>query len=223
MLLNELRTLPEQLVGRLDPVRVQEYVRAAGWQHRDLPKNGHSALYQRPHAPRRQILVPLTRKLADFAPRMAEAVAYIAEYEQRPAVEVLADLLLPESDILRFHEVSPAAATGDVPLEHGLDMLVGAQVSSRGGMQRHSPRPGFPSPDELHRRRSVFVSVPPWPDGARQLRHHRGVPACRRRHAAEAIRTAPVRAAGDRPVDAFPRPPGPLLGGRRHGRGPACG
>jgi hypothetical protein len=127
MMLDELHTLPENLVARLDPVRVQEYVRAAGWQHRDLPNNGRSALYQRPHSKRDQIIIPLSKELADFAPRMGEAVAYLAQFEKRPALDILADLLLPESDVLRYREVSPAAATGDVPFDHGLALLAGAR------------------------------------------------------------------------------------------------
>jgi hypothetical protein len=40
--------------------------------------------------------------LADFIPRMAEAVAYIAEWENRPALEVLHALLALSSPYSRI-------------------------------------------------------------------------------------------------------------------------
>ena len=74
MLLDEIRTLPDSLVARLDPVRVQEYVRGAGWQHRPLSGNGQTALYQRPESKREQILIPLS--LVNILATMALKVAF---------------------------------------------------------------------------------------------------------------------------------------------------
>ena len=54
-------------------------------------------------------------------------MSILAEKEGRPALEVLNDLLLPPADVLRFQESGPAAANGDVPLDHGIDMMVGAR------------------------------------------------------------------------------------------------
>ncbi len=92
MFLEELRTLPEDLVARLDPMRVQDYLCTSGWVHQPDPQ-GKVALYHRPESDLEQIILPLSRKLTDFTPRMAEAVACIAEWEKRPALEVLDDLL----------------------------------------------------------------------------------------------------------------------------------
>jgi hypothetical protein len=150
MMFDQLRTLPDTLVAGLDPVRVQEYVRAAGWAHKMLPGNGHTALYQRPEAKREQLLIPLTRELSDFVPRMAEAVTYLAQFEKRPALEVLGDLLLPESDILRFREASSAAAGGDVPFDHGLSLLSGARKTLQAAAcSVLRPRQSFHSPMNL--------------------------------------------------------------------------
>jgi hypothetical protein len=85
------------------------------------------ALYQRPESDLEQLQIPLSRTLRDFTPRMAEAIAYLAEWEKRPALEVLHDLLLPPADVLRFAEAGPEADGGNVPLEHGLALLAGAR------------------------------------------------------------------------------------------------
>ncbi|MCI0456454.1 MAG: hypothetical protein L0Z62_05680 [Gemmataceae bacterium] len=124
---NTANGLPQDLVSHLDPVRVQEYVRAAGWAHEPRLGKGRLGVYQRPESRLKQLRIPLTRDLSDFPVLMADAVAGIAAWEQRPAPEVLHDLLLPPADVLRFAESGPAADSGDVPLEHGLDLLAGAR------------------------------------------------------------------------------------------------
>jgi hypothetical protein len=127
MILDELRTLPEALVADVDPLRLQQYLRATGWVHNPRV-SGKTTLYQRPEAPRReQVLLPLSRDLADFTPRLAEAVAYLAQWEKRPALELLRELLLPEADLVRFTETGPETAAGDVALEHAAALLSGAR------------------------------------------------------------------------------------------------
>ena len=126
MFLEQLRTLPERLVAGLDPVRVQEYVRATGWRHRPNLSD-RSAVYERPESDLEQIQVPLSRTLMDFTPSMAEAVTYIAEWEKRPALEVLRELLLPPGDVLHFAESGPAVAEGNVRFPHGLALLAGVR------------------------------------------------------------------------------------------------
>jgi hypothetical protein len=130
MFLDELRTLPDNLVARLDPTRVQQYLRATGWSPQARSRN-KAALYQRPEADLEQVGVPLSRELRDFTPRMAEAVAYVAEWEKRPALAVLHDLLLPPSDLLRFSQSGPAADMGDVPFDSGVNLLVGIRKALR--------------------------------------------------------------------------------------------
>jgi hypothetical protein len=65
--------------------------------------------------------------LKDFDLLMARAITVLADFEERPVHELLADLLLPDSDVLRFQESSPSAAAGDVPFDHGLSLLNGAR------------------------------------------------------------------------------------------------
>src|SRR5262249_45396619 len=79
--------LPGALVAQLDPGRVQEYARAAGWTHEPRLGKGTVGVYERADARLRQLRIPLTRDLADFDVLMTEAVAYLADWEKRPALE----------------------------------------------------------------------------------------------------------------------------------------
>jgi hypothetical protein len=76
--------------------------------------------------------------------------------EKRPAAEVLNDLLLPPADVLRFTESGPAAVSGDVPLEHGIRLMVGARkqllaaaCSELRPQQRYHPRMSFAEAEQF--------------------------------------------------------------------------
>lgn len=118
--------LPENLVARINPPDARAYAASTGW--RRVPGvNGTVAVFGRPGSDLDQLIVPLDAGAADYGRRMAEVVANLAESERRPAVEVLNDLLLPPSDVLRFRLVEPESESGVVPLEQGINLLLGAK------------------------------------------------------------------------------------------------
>jgi hypothetical protein len=119
--------LPLDLLAHLDPVQVKQYAKATGWVREARLSDSRMAVYASPTSDLDQIIVPLNREARDFARAMGDVVSILAEREQRPAREVLNDLLLPPADVLRFSEAGPAATSGDVPLEHGLSLLAGAR------------------------------------------------------------------------------------------------
>jgi hypothetical protein len=119
--------LPEDLVAGLDPVRVRDYVQATGWVRLPALDDGKVAVFVDPDAELDQLLVPLRRDLGDFNPRMAEVVAYIAQREKRPALEVLYELLLPPADLLCFRESGPAVGPIDLLFDHGVQLLAGVR------------------------------------------------------------------------------------------------
>jgi hypothetical protein len=138
--------LRPELLARLDPVQVKEYARATGWVRETRINNGRIAVFAHPQSDLDQIIVPLNRNSSDFARVMGDVVAILAEKERRPAQEVLNDLLLPPADVLRFNESGPVADGGDVPLDHGIGLLVGARkqllaaACSELRPQRYHPR-----------------------------------------------------------------------------------
>src|SRR5438309_2119243 len=93
------KDLPEGLLGRVNPVDVKTYAAATGWQPID-GVNGLVAVYNQPASDIAQIIVPLNPQGDTYARRMAEVVSNLAEWERRPALQVLGDLLLPGADVL---------------------------------------------------------------------------------------------------------------------------
>ncbi len=125
MRVKDLDTLPPETVNRLDPVRVQEYARATGWRLESRLGRGRVAVYERLESRLEQVSIPLNRELTDFALVMATAVAGMAQYENRVALDLLVELLFPPADLLRFAESSPVARAGDVPFDRGLALMSG--------------------------------------------------------------------------------------------------
>src|SRR3989442_766856 len=129
MRVKDLDMLPPETVNRLDSVRVQEHARATGWKLEPRLGRGLVAVYERPESRLAQVSIPLNRELTDYSLVMAQAVAGMAEYEERAARDLLIELLFAPADLLWCAESSPAARTGDVPFDHGLALLSGMRKS----------------------------------------------------------------------------------------------
>src|SRR5487761_1269899 len=123
----DLETLPRESVRLIDPKRVQEYAWNTGWQREPRLGRGQVAVYERPESREAQFSVPISRELQDYDLLMARAVATIAGYESRAATDVLAELLRPFADVLKFSESGPTTDSGDIPFEQGLRLFNGAK------------------------------------------------------------------------------------------------
>jgi hypothetical protein len=121
-----IKGLPQHLVARIKPAEARAYAAASGWV-RVPTANGKVAVFNRPGSDLDQLLIPLDPDLSDYARRMAEVVEGLAEHQGRPASEVLNDLLLPPSDVLRFRIDELETQAGVVPLVQGIDLLEGAR------------------------------------------------------------------------------------------------
>jgi hypothetical protein len=118
--------LPEHLVARIKPADARAYATASGWV-RGPTVNGKVAVFNHPDLDLDQLLIPIDPNLSDFPERMADVVASLAEHQKRTAPEVLNDLLMPSSDVLRFRIDEPETEAGIVPLVQGIDLLEGAR------------------------------------------------------------------------------------------------
>jgi hypothetical protein len=119
--------LPLNLLARLDPVQVKQYAKATGWVREPRLSDERATVFSHPASDLDQIVVPLNRQAHGFDRAMGDVVSILAEKERRPAIEILNDLLLPPADVIRFGECGPAAAAGDLPLDHGISLLTGAR------------------------------------------------------------------------------------------------
>src|SRR5580704_18937120 len=93
--------LPLAVTRLITPRALKGYVEGLGWQ-RVEGVEGPIAAYSSPADKNRQIIVPLDDGIDDYADRTADAVGRLADFENRPAREVLDHLLLPPADILSF-------------------------------------------------------------------------------------------------------------------------
>lgn len=120
--------LPSDILGLIKPQQVRGYALAKGWQ-RVAGVNGEIALFNHPNAEFDQLIVPMDDTLDDYAKRLRDVIHNIATFESRPVVEVLNDLITPESDILRYRVASPSTGRGTIPLIEGIRLLDGARRS----------------------------------------------------------------------------------------------
>jgi hypothetical protein len=117
--------------GQLSALRfedVQLYLASRGWQLDAAASEPGAGVYRLPGEPDAEVLLPLRRDWADYAQRMADALATLAAVEQRSLGEVLADLAGPPGDVIRLRLRSGAATLGTLPLEEGVRLLEGGRA-----------------------------------------------------------------------------------------------
>lgn len=119
--------LPIDETGRVSPRALQGYAKGLGWQPVSNGRRGDIALLHRPDSKLHQVAIPLDDSLSDYNEAVAEAIQRLAEFEKRPAREVLDHLLLPPADILQFREKSRDAEAGSLPFEHAVRMINGTK------------------------------------------------------------------------------------------------
>lgn len=120
------RELAPEDVRRLSPLAVKGYLLAGGWE-RAPSKRPAVGIFRRPGSEEGEVLLPLSGDFADLDQAMATAVEEIARFEQRPAREVLRDLLRPRADRLRFGAEGREMADGGIGLDDGIALLSGSR------------------------------------------------------------------------------------------------
>lgn len=112
---------------QVTPRALTGYAQGLGWQPVQNSKRPEIALFHRPDSRLHQIAIPTDPTLADFGEAVLEAVKKLADFEKRPAQELLDHLLLPPADVLQFREISPDAERGSLPLEHAVRLINGSR------------------------------------------------------------------------------------------------
>ena len=151
--------LPKDILQLIKPQQVRGYAIAKGWQR--VPNvNGEIALFNHPGAKWDQLIVPMDESIDDYSKRLRDVVEILAQFESRPATQVLNDLLTPESDILRYRVASPATGRGFNSTD-GRHQAVGRREAkySCSGMQRCEPYRTSPTNESAPRHSSFLVPV----------------------------------------------------------------
>ncbi|MGL4553111.1 MAG: hypothetical protein ACRC33_18250 [Gemmataceae bacterium] len=119
------RDLSLDAARQVSPRALASYAHGLGWVEVPNGKRPGVAVFHRPDSRLHQVIVPTDLTWADYDEVVAEAVRKFADFERRPATEVLEHLLLPPADLLRFREVSPDAEAGSLPFDHAAQMIGG--------------------------------------------------------------------------------------------------
>ena len=122
------RELPVDLLQLVTPQQARSYALAKRWQ-RVREVDGDIALFERSGTDFAQLIVPMDSSADDYPRRIADVVDTLAEVESRAAMQVLQDILRPDSDVMRYSVVSEDAKAGVLPLQDGIRLLQGARRS----------------------------------------------------------------------------------------------
>jgi hypothetical protein len=113
----------------VSPLAARQYVEAQGWESVRFQSRGSTRLYlyRHPDGGLRQIIIPMDGGDPDYASAIMDAADRLSEFEKRSVAEIVTDLLIPGSDVLRFRVMSPRSETGFLPLTGGISLLEGAR------------------------------------------------------------------------------------------------
>lgn len=137
--------LPKKQLLQVSPAAIRLYAVQSGW----IPQDGVKRpviLLNHPTDDLAQIQIPLSGDERDFTFLMGEAVRSLASFEKRPALEVLADLVVPSADVVRFSVQSRDADADTLPLDEGLRILNnGRDLLLAAACSAHQPQAYFRS------------------------------------------------------------------------------
>ena len=109
-----------EALSKLSLVDVRAYLTSQGWQphgrYGDVATIFHKTL---PNGCFGEVLLPMREELGDYAARMGDLVASVAELEQRSQLTVFNDLVKSGFDVVRFR-APEADEAGTIALEHGV-------------------------------------------------------------------------------------------------------
>jgi hypothetical protein len=109
----------------LRPLDVASYLRSRGWEASE--SGPRASVWRLAGDQPAEILLPADRELADFAPRMADALAAIAIVEDRSELELFTDLTLSAHDVVRLRASIEDDGDGTIPVDAGAELIKNAR------------------------------------------------------------------------------------------------
>lgn len=114
------------MVGRdgfaLNPSQLAVWLRARGWTvESELP--GKYTRYAKDiNGAPWEVEVPYSTSLRDYPRRLAEALAILADAEQRPQPELVREIRSTHLDLIQFRVVAESTRQGRIPVEHAASL-----------------------------------------------------------------------------------------------------
>lgn len=110
-------------LGAVSPAALSAYARSLGWAKTD-EYGDHSDVYSAEDLP--EIILPRTQTLADYPSVVSRLIEYFAEASATDVLSLYRDLVTADRDVVRLR-VSSSDEDGSVPIEAGVDLMVGAK------------------------------------------------------------------------------------------------
>ena len=115
-----------QLARQILPTEARNYAKVHGWEPVTTAK-GRIWVFRHRVQKLRQLVIPKDQDDDAYAQAVAEVLQRIAEDEKRSPITVASDLLMPNSDIIRFRVAGDDILSGNLSLEDGAYLIEGAK------------------------------------------------------------------------------------------------
>lgn len=116
-----------KLVTKISFNTLQEYLLLRNWRKLES-KNQEIAILSAPNDdPKLDVMLPLSRNFADYDEAILDSIKKISQFENRDTIEIINDLIVPPSDIVRFKIQSESTSLGIIPLDQGFELLESAK------------------------------------------------------------------------------------------------
>lgn len=122
--MNNLQLL--QLASQILPTEVRNYAKVHGWEPVTAAK-GRIWVFRHSVQKLRQLVIPKDQDDDAYAEAIAEVLQRIADDEKRSPISVASDLLMPNSDIVRFRVAGDDILAGNLSLEESASLIEGAK------------------------------------------------------------------------------------------------
>jgi len=117
------------LSAKLNFLAVQSYLKNTGWE-RTKSKREHVALFTKAiENDFLEIQLPLSRNFYDYPQALFSALQILSDSESRDTEQILSDLLLPPSDVIRYRVANEDTEAGTISFEDGYNLLQSAKKS----------------------------------------------------------------------------------------------
>lgn len=117
------------LSAKLNFLAVQSYLKNTGWE-RIKSRREHVALFIKSLSNDvLEIQLPLSRDFYDYPQALFSALEILSYSENRETGQILSDLLLPPSDVIRFRVANQDTEDGTISFEDGYNLLQSAKKS----------------------------------------------------------------------------------------------
>jgi hypothetical protein len=111
----------EKLIDRIYPEDIINYARSTGWQEINIGVSDRPIKVFRNESGK-DIWIPSKRDIIDYKEGVDEVVDKISKYEEKSKGDVLQEMSLPASDILRLGVSNKETKRGTIPLKDGINL-----------------------------------------------------------------------------------------------------